>query len=85
MLEDVSDKVEGMGDVNQEDSFQNADGTSYCIHTWSIICMHLIHRVGIKLYTYILIYIHTYVCAHTCTICMILYLYINILYNILYM
>ena len=56
VLEDVSDKVEGMGDVSQEDSFQNADGTSYCIHTWSIICMHLIHRVGIKLYTYILIW-----------------------------
>lgn len=48
VLEDVSDKVEGMGDVSQEDSFQNADGTSYCIHTWSIICMHMTHRVSIK-------------------------------------
>lgn len=74
VVEDVSDKAEGMGDGSQEDSFQNADGTSYCIHTWSTVCMHLRHRVGIKLCTYIW--------THICTICMTLYLYINIFYHI---
>lgn len=84
VVEDVSDKVEGMGDVSQEDSLQNADGTFYCIHIWSIICMHLIHRVGIKLYTYMHAYIH--MCVHTYMYHMhdFIFIYKYILYHIIY-
>lgn len=88
VVEDVSDKVEGMGGVSQEDSLQNADDTFYCIHTWSIVCMHLIHRGGIKC-TYVHTYMHAYIhmCVHTYMYHMhdFIFIYKYMLYHILYM